>query len=101
MGCSWLSEGDQGSFGWWKGCRMVKGNGWLLGELGGVIGRRMMAGKDAGLLGKKEEDFLKIPEEKGGGLGVENALGLRLLSGMLKTPSDTLFCCSLLSRIGR
>ena len=42
-----------------------------------------------------------IPEEKGGGLGVENALGLRLLSEMLKTPSDTLFCCSLLSRIGR
>ena len=64
----------------------------FLGELGGVIGRRMKAEKGFGFLEKKEGGFLKISEKKGGGLGMGIGLRLRLLSGMLKTPSDTLFC---------
>ena len=53
----------------------MKGNGCVLGELGGVIGRRMKAGKGFGFLEKKEEGCLKISEGMGEGLGV--GIGLR------------------------
>ena len=71
---------------------MMKGNGCVLGEVGGVIGRWMKAGKGFGFLETKEGSFLKISEGIGGGLGVGIGLRLRLLSGMLETPSNTLFC---------
>ena len=73
LGCSWLSEGDRSSFGWWKG--------WLLGELGGVIGRGSEAEKGGGLLEKKEGVLLNseggIGERIAGGRPWNWALSLR------------------------
>ena len=40
----------------------------------------------------EEESFLKISEKKRGELGVGIGLKWRLLSGMSKNPSGTLFC---------
>ena len=64
----------------------------FLDELGGGNGRRMKAGKEFGFLEMEEGSLLNFSEKKGGGLGVGIGLRWRLLSGMSKNPSDTLFC---------
>ena len=48
---------------------MRLGNGWVLGELGGAMGRSVMAGGGSGLLEKGEEVLLKVSAEKGKGIG--------------------------------
>ena len=47
----------------------------MLGEVGGVIGRWMKAGKRLGFLEMGEGSLLSFSEKKGGGLGV--GIGLR------------------------
>ena len=73
---------------------MVKEDGWLLGEFGGAIGRGMKARKGVGLLEKEEEGLLWISEGKGEGFGWGRLWNWWPLSGMPRTPSDSLFLLS-------
>ena len=65
----------------WKGNGAVEDEGLVLGEIGEAKGRRMEAGKGVGLLGKKEEDLLKISAERGKGIGWKLLENWRLSPG--------------------
>ena len=66
----------------WKGNGTVEDEGLVLGEIGEAKGRGMEAGKGVELLEKREEVLQKIFGRRREGNWVEEAGGLKSLSGM-------------------
>ena len=66
----------------WNGWEMLEEEGQVLGEIGEVTGRSSEAWSGSGLLEKGEEVLLKVFGRRREGNWVEEAGGLKSLSGM-------------------